>query len=427
MAAGAAVLIVAVGVGAAATALGRSPEDGLEGLSREERRVVSRVDVLLDRRSGRGIDRAIELLDELVRRHPDAAALHARLSYAHATLDQEWGRRGHLEPAEVHATLAAAAGKGASFASLAFGAARYGQGRSDLALAELEEAHATGGQGPFASILLANALRDEGRWAESDEILDEAFRRFPHSFELSYSMAWNGIFAHDFEAARGSLEHMKLLDPQHHLPRVILPMVALRETGSREGVGPVLRREAEVAGLGTVVLATRQMARLFGDRIAEVPDAFRLDRILVPRHRFNLHRGEAFWYAGRRDEAVAEYRAARDLLVAELEAGQEDVERVIMLAAAYAGLGQSDQAIRLVDRALELSPFDGAAPDALLLRVYAAEVLTRLGEEERALDLLEFMIEPPSPVTPALLRADPVWRPLDEHPRFQRLLSKEAP
>jgi hypothetical protein len=54
-----------------------------------------------------------------------------------------------------------------------------------------------------------------------------------------------------------------------------------------------------------------------------------------------------------------------------------------------------------------------------------------VGEYEKAIDQLEYLLSIPSSeflwqvVSIPLLRIDPQWDPLREHPRFQGLLEKE--
>jgi hypothetical protein len=44
------------------------------------------------------------------------------------------------------------------------------------------------------------------------------------------------------------------------------------------------------------------------------------------------------------------------------------------------------------------------------------------GQSERALDMLEPLLDMPYTLTPAWLRIDPMFEPLRKHPRFQKLV-----
>lgn len=53
-----------------------------------------------------------------------------------------------------------------------------------------------------------------------------------------------------------------------------------------------------------------------------------------------------------------------------------------------------------------------------------AEVLILVGEHDRAIDRLEQVLSVPSRYTAASLKADPLFDPLRDHPRFQALLER---
>jgi serine/threonine-protein kinase len=94
------------------------------------------------------------------------------------------------------------------------------------------------------------------------------------------------------------------------------------------------------------------------------------------------------------------------------------------LGYAYAALGRREDALRAGRRATILRPVSadargGAEIAEILARTYAV-----LGEREQAIDQLEFLLSVPSELSVPLLRADPEWDGLRDHPRFQALLAR---
>ena len=99
------------------------------------------------------------------------------------------------------------------------------------------------------------------------------------------------------------------------------------------------------------------------------------------------------------------------------------------------GLGDKAAALALSERAMaanpiEKDPLTGPVPIEILARVAAGT-----GDSDRAIAALQKLLSIPSvgplagnlPLTPALLRLDPMFDPLRNDPRFQKLAASPAP
>ena len=90
----------------------------------------------------------------------------------------------------------------------------------------------------------------------------------------------------------------------------------------------------------------------------------------------------------------------------------------------YAHLGLRDKAIREAQKAVDLIPVSKDALDGPEYLAHLAETYTIAGEYDAAIDKLEYLLEIPAGVHPGELKVDPLWVPLRDNPRFQRLLEE---
>jgi TolB-like protein/tetratricopeptide (TPR) repeat protein/tRNA A-37 threonylcarbamoyl transferase component Bud32 len=131
---------------------------------------------------------------------------------------------------------------------------------------------------------------------------------------------------------------------------------------------------------------------------------------------------QSWWLRG--DQART--KAYADSTVAALEArlrGQKDPERQAILAVALAYAGRKAEALRNGEQAVAEVRRAGAVD----LEPYVQHQLVRAyiltGEHEKALDVLEEVVQKPYDLTPGWLRIDPNFTPLRGNPRFERLVA----
>jgi serine/threonine-protein kinase len=139
-------------------------------------------------------------------------------------------------------------------------------------------------------------------------------------------------------------------------------------------------------------------------------------------------------FAGDSAGAKVTAEQARNTLEPLSKAQPDNPVYAVALSYAYACLGNKDAALKEAGRAVALVP---SAKDALYGPSYEenlALVELILGENSRAIPTLARLLQTPyhdmnyaTPITPAHLRLDPMFDPLRNDPRFQKLAAAEAP
>jgi serine/threonine protein kinase/Flp pilus assembly protein TadD len=101
-----------------------------------------------------------------------------------------------------------------------------------------------------------------------------------------------------------------------------------------------------------------------------------------------------------------------------------------LLSLTYTMMAEKDLALKTAERAIIFDPMAAGAPN---YEETLAEIHTMLGENSRAISALAGLLQAayyspnysPAPITPALLRLDPLWDPLRGDPAFQKLCEEK--
>ena len=129
--------------------------------------------------------------------------------------------------------------------------------------------------------------------------------------------------------------------------------------------------------------------------------------------------------AGRTAEARATFeRAVQEIKPSDASIVPVDATSLPMgLALAYAGLGDKELALQAARAAV--AAYENDALEKPGAETVLAQIQARFGEIDAAIAALPRLLKVPAsvPLTPALLRLDPMWDPIRNDPEFQELLA----
>jgi len=287
---------------------------------------------------------------------------------------------------------------------------------------------------------LAYVARRRGQWDRSESYFNEAERLDPRNVSLLTQGAQSYVCLRRFAEALQKLDQVLNITPDD------VDTLAEKATIA-QAEGDLPRAAALLASLqpnadDTLALETQVYQAILERRPA--PIIPRLKEILAnPDPALGYINGELRFYLGWAEEVADDHAAAQESwrqARSELEPFlKEQPENYILigdLALTNMGLGDKAAALALSERAMAANPIEkdavtGPSPIEILARVAA-----QIGELDRAITALQKLLSIPYagplatqnvPLTPALLRLDPMFDPLRDDPRFQKLVASPAP
>ncbi len=309
----------------------------------------------------------------------------------------------------------------------------------DRAVNYFEQAHRLLPNNSRIPQALAYVERRRGHWERSEAYFNEAEQLDPRDASLLSQHARSYVCLRRFPEALRKLEQILNITPDDMDTLVLKARIAQAE-------GDLPRASALLASLRpgadyANALETQVYQAILESSPAQIIP--RLSEILAkPDPALGYYNGELRFWLGWAQEVAGDHVAARESwtrarseLEAFLKEQPENFNLMGDLALTNMSLGDNAAALTLAERAIAVNPIGkdaltGPRPLDILARVAA-----RIGDQDRSISTLQKLLSIPyeaplaanPPLTPALLRLDPMFDPLRNDPRFQKLVASPPP
>jgi TolB-like protein len=309
----------------------------------------------------------------------------------------------------------------------------YGDNDYDAALKEFEIAQRGLPNESEIYLYIGSIQRRQGKWADSTANLEKAVGLNPKDIWPLQNLTYNYMVLRNYDKANQTIDRALALNPTSLELLEVKSKLAVAEKGDLS----VAEKAFETAK--SIPMTNEQKLKTASGRV----EVFLLER----KYKEGLQVAESlpddqvagfpgavwskYFYVGFARKSLHDDEGARTAFLKAKSAVQEQLARSpdapelhIQLAKALAFLSEKDAALAEARRASALLPESKDAFGGPEITEGVAQVHAVLGDNDRAIEILDGLLNRPSGVTAQGLKVNPIWDPLRNDPRFQVLLTK---
>ena len=284
---------------------------------------------------------------------------------------------------------------------------------------------------------LSRVNRREGNWGQSIDYFEQALTLDPRNLELLITTAETYTMLRQFQVALKLYD--RALDITPNDPDMMAAKASIYQSEGNLQEAAIFLSEIneQTPNQGTFYIKITQLRleRNYSEAI----------RLLQGRLA-QFHFDSQYWKGFDQVALAFTQRLAGDTAGAKVTAERlrntlEQLYRdqpdnaLSLISSVYAAMGEKDLALKVAERAIMLLPRAKDQVDGPGLEENLAFIQMIFGENSRAISSLTQLLQTPyvgwlyttTPITPALLRLDPIWDPLRADPAFQKLCEEKQP
>ena len=277
--------------------------------------------------------------------------------------------------------------------------------------------------------------RRQGKWAESTANMEKAASLNPKDTWPLQNLTFNYAMQRNFGAANKTIDRALELNPNGIGLWEIKVKLAIAEKADFSVYERALEKmkslpmsseeRLKVVGAQADLLLFQRKYQQVLQLAQSIPDE---SLAAIPGASAGKYYAIGVAQKGLDDDAAARtaFLQAKNILEEQLKQKPDDAGLHIQLAKLLARLGEKDAAITEAQQATDLRPESKDAFDGPRITEDVAQVYAILGDNARAIELLDGLLSRPTGVTLQSLRVNPAWDPLRNDPAFQALSAKYA-